>query len=121
MITLPKFARRGILLYLQIAAAIVSLLLGLAQITKESSPIVRQIQENQHQVSVQRQQESAKLRAAEIAQMQIAWQYRGNDGTWRYYSDPNNRFWARVNIQGIYEYSENPQYRMASNSMNSLK
>ncbi len=112
---LPKFARRGTLLYLQIAAAVVSLLLGLAQITKESSPIVKKIQENQHQVAVQKQQECIKKRAMEISQMQISWQYRGNDGTWRYYSDPSGRFWSRVNIQGIYEYSENPQYQIASN------
>jgi hypothetical protein len=113
---LPKrFARRGIVIYFQIAAAVVSILLGLAQITKESQPIVQKIQENREQVALQKQQEQAQKRADEIAQMQISWQYRGNDGTWRYYSDSNGRFWARVNIQGIYEYCENPQYMLASN------
>jgi hypothetical protein len=85
---LPKrFARRGIVIYFQIAAAVVSILLGLAQITKESQPIVQKIQENREQVALQKQQEQAQKRADEIAQMQISWQYRGNDGTWRYYSD----------------------------------
>lgn len=102
--------------YLQVAAAVVSLLLGLAQMTKESQPLVQKIQENQKQVAVRKQQENAQKRAAEISQMQIAWQYRGNDGTWRYYSDNTGRFWTRVNIQGIYEYCENPQYQIASNN-----
>jgi len=114
--TLTKFARRGILLYLQIAAAVVSLLLGLAQMTKESQPLVQKIQQNHQQSVAQRQAEQAKRRASEIANMKIEWQYRGNDGTWRYYSDPSGRFWSRVNIQGVYEYSENPQYQIASNT-----
>lgn len=104
------------MLYLQIATAIVSLLLGLAQMTKESQPLVRQIRENQQQASLHHQQELAQKRAGEISQMQISWQFRGHDGTWRYYSDPSNRFWARVNIQGVYEYCENPQYQIASNT-----
>ena len=115
MISLPKFARRGILLYLQIAAAVVSLLLGLAQMTKESQPIVQKIQQSHQQSVAQRQAEMAKRRAGEIANMNIAWQFRGNDGTWRYYSDPSGRYWARVNIQGVYEYSESPQYQIATN------
>lgn len=110
-----KRSRRMTLLYLQIATAVISLLLGLAQITKESSPLVQKIQENQKQAVVHRQQELAVMRAKEISQMQIAWQYRGNDGAWRYYSDPSGRFWARVNIQGVYEYCESPQYQIASN------
>lgn len=105
--------------YLQIATAIISLLLGLTQITKESSPIVKKIQENKHQVDLQKQQQNAVKKAVEISQMQISWQYRGNDGVWRYYSDPNGRFWSRVNIQGVYEYCElpnhNPNHRIASN------
>lgn len=110
-----RFARRGIVLYLQIAAAVLSLLLGLAQISKESAPIVKKIQDNQQQAVLQRQQEEVRKRALEISQMQISWQYRGNDGVWRYYSDTTGRYWARVNIQGVYEYTENPQYRMADN------
>lgn len=106
-------SRRGFVLYLQIATAVVSLLLGLAQMTKESQPLVRQIRDNQYQASVQRQQELAQKRAGEISQMQISWQFRGHDGTWRYYSDSSSRYWARVNIQGVYEYCENPQYQLA--------
>lgn len=112
---LPKFARRGIVLYLQIAAAVVSLLLGLAQMTKESAPIVKKIQDNQYQALIHKQQELAQKKAQQIASMNINWQYRGNDDYWRYYSDPSGRYWARVNIQGIYEYCERPQYQIATN------
>lgn len=107
--SVPKFARRrGIMLYLQIAAAVVSLLLGLAQMTKESTPYVEKYQQHQQQVEMQKKQQEAQVRASRIASMNIQWQYRGNDGTWRYYSDINNFYWCRVNIQGVYEYSENP-------------
>ncbi len=113
---LPKrFARRGIVLYIQIAAAVVSLLLGLAQMTKESQPFVQKIQESRHNAEIQRQKDEAYKKAQSIAQMNIPWQYRGNDGTWRYYSDPTGRFWARTNIQGVYEYCENTQSMIASN------
>lgn len=112
---LPKFARRGIVLYLQIAAAVVSLFLGLAQMTKESAPIVKQIRENQHQQEVQRQQELAQKKAQKIASMNIEWQFRGHDNVWRYYSDSTGRYWARVNIQGIFEYCENNPHQIASN------
>jgi len=112
---LPKrFARRGIVLYLQIAAAVVSILLGLAQMTKEGQPLVQKIQENRQQAAQRQQQEEAVRRATEIANMGIQWQYRGNDGTWRFYSDHTGRYWCRVNIQGVYEYTESPQY-LASN------
>jgi len=112
---LPKrFARRGALLVLQIAAAVVSLIIGLATIGKESAPLVERMQENQRQALLKRQQEEAQLRAAQISQMGIQWQYRGNDGTWRYYSDPSGRFWCRTNIQGVYEYCESPQVQVAS-------
>lgn len=109
-----KFARRGVMLYLQIAAAVVSILLGLAQMTKESAPLVEKIQENQRQAALKREKDSAALKAAEIASMTIQWQYRGNDGTWRYYSDFSGRYWCRVNIQGTQEYCENPAYHSAS-------
>ena len=105
----PKFTRRrGIVLYLQIAAAVVSLLLGLAQMTKESAPYVEKYQQHQQQVEIVKKQQEAQSKAAKIANMNIQWQYRGNDGTWRYYSDGTNLYWCRVNIQGIYEYAENP-------------
>jgi hypothetical protein len=112
-----KFARRGIMLYLQIAAAVVSLILGLAQMTKESQPLVQKIQENRHQRALHQQQEDAVRKATMIANMGIQWQYHSNDGTWRYYSDPSGRYWCRVNIQGTQEYTENPAYQMASTHM----
>lgn len=115
---LPKrFARRGIVLYLQICAAVVSLLLGLAQMTKESQPFVQHIQDNRQKELERRHQEEVLRKATMIAGMGIHWQYRGNDGTWRYYSDPSGRYWCRVNIQGTQEYSENPAYHTASTHM----
>lgn len=96
------------MLYLQIAAAVVSILLGLAQMTKESQPLVQKMQERHQQSELQRQQSEAQKRAQMIAGMGINWQYRSNDGVWRYYSDSTGRYWCRVNIQGTYEYSENP-------------
>lgn len=106
---LPKrFARRGILLFLQIAAAVVSLIIGIATITKESAPLVEKVQEGQRQAAIRNQQEEAQRRAAQIAVMGINWQYRGHDGTWRYYSDSTGRFWCRVNIEGVQQYCENP-------------
>jgi len=98
------------MLYLQIAAAVVSILLGLAQMTKEGQPLVQKIQEDRQQAVLKKHQEDARTRATEISQMAIQWNYRGNDGTWRYYSDPTGRFWFRTNIQGTCEYSENPAY-----------
>lgn len=113
---LPKrFARRGIVFYLQIAAAVVGLVLGIAQMTKESAPLIQKMRENQHQMVLQKQQEMARQRAAEICHMKIDWQYRGHDGTWRYYSDHSGRFWSRVNIQGDCEYCENQQVQVAAN------
>lgn len=103
------------MLYLQIAAAVVSLLLGIAQMTKESQPLVKKMQEQRQQAEAQRQAYEAQRKAHEIANMGISWQYRGNDGAWRYYSDPTGRYWSRVNIQGVYEYCENIQIQMASN------
>lgn len=112
---LPKrFARRGIMLYIQIAAAVVSLLLGLAQMTKESQPLIHRIQESHHQTLVRKQQEEAREKATQISQMNIPWQYKGNDGTWRYYSDPSGNYWCRMNIQGVQEYCERTQH-IASN------
>jgi hypothetical protein len=93
------------MLYFQIAAAIVSILLGLTQITKESAPIVSGVIEKRHEEYVQKQNVE---RATRIASMNISWAYRGHDGTWRYYADPTNTYWCRVNIEGIQEYSQNP-------------
>lgn len=101
--------------YLQIAAAVVSLIIGLATITKESAPLVEKVQENQRQAQLRQQQDMMQQRAAQIATMGINWQYRSHDGRWRYYSDNTGRYWCRVNIEGIYEYCENPQFHIANN------
>jgi hypothetical protein len=117
---LPKrFARSGIVLYFQIAAAVVSILLGLAQITKETSPMVHQAIEQRKLSEAQkaeemRQAEVVRL-ATEQSQMRLDYQYRGNDGVWRYYSDPTNNYWVRVNIDGVQEYSRNPRLMIAQN------
>lgn len=105
------------MLYLQIAAAVVSLIIGLANITKESAPLMERVQERQRQAIQQAQADALQRRAFEIAQMGIIWQYRWNDGIWRYYSDQSGRFWFRTNIEGVQEYCENPQgnIQMASN------
>jgi hypothetical protein len=103
--------RKTIVFYLQVAAAVVSLMIGMFNLTKESKPIVERIQENHRQNLLVKQQQEIVKRATQIAHMPIQWQYRNNDGTWRYYSDETGRYWCRVNIQGIYEYSENPQYQ----------
>lgn len=87
--------------YLQLAIGIVSLLVGLTQMTKEGTPLLRQVVQHQHQVAEQ-------YRAYRQSQMNLNYVYRGNDGTWRYYSDPTNTYWTRVNVQGITEYAQNP-------------
>lgn len=106
------------MLYLQIAAAVVSILLGLAQMTKEGQPLMQKIQESRQQALLNQQQEEAVRRATEISNMGIQWQYRGNDGTWRFYSDHTGRYWCRVNIQGVYEYTESPHYIASTNHRN---
>lgn len=110
------------MLYFQIAAAIVSILLGLAQITKETSPIVHQAMEQRKIAEAQKAEEMRLAEAARLAyeqsQMKLDYQYRGNDGTWRYYSDPTNTFWYRVNLDGVQEYSRNPRLQIAANPRN---
>lgn len=114
----PKFSRRrGIVLYLQIAAAVVSLILGLAQMTKESTPYVEKYKQHQQQVEVYKKQQEAVEKATKISNLNIQWQYRGNDGVWRYYSDSNNFYWCRVNIQGVYEYAENPVLQASNHNV----
>jgi hypothetical protein len=93
------------MIYFQIAAAIVSILLGLTQITKESAPIVSNVIEKRHEEQLQKE---IQQRADNIANMNLQWVYRGNDGVWRYYSEPTNTYWCRVNIEGIQEYAQNP-------------
>ena len=89
------------MLYFQIAAAIVSFLLGITQVAKESAPFLSSLKQNVVQ-------SAAQNKAAMIANMNIDWQYRGNDETWSYYSDYSQKYWCRVNAQGIYEYTERP-------------
>lgn len=117
---LQESARRVVLLYLQIAAAVVSLLLGIAQITKESSPLVQKIQESRIHTQQIKSEDLAKQKAREISNMQISWTFRGHDGVYRYYSDISGRYWARVNIAGIYEYSENPNISQVANNNNNI-
>jgi hypothetical protein len=93
------------MIYFQIAAAIVSILLGLTQITKESAPIVSSVIEKHHEEYLQKQ---IQQRADTIANMNVSWAYRGNDGSWRYYADPTGTYWCRVNIEGTKEYAQNP-------------
>ena len=109
-------------MYFQIAAALVSILLGLAQITKETSPMVHQAMEQKkiseaYKAEEMRQAEVVRL-ATEQSQMKLDYQCRGNDGTWRYYSDPTNNYWVRVNIDGVQEYSRNPQLTIATQTRN---
>jgi len=98
----------------QIAVGVASLFLALLQGAKETQPYVQQYKEHQ-------KIEHAKHTAAVIAGMNLQWQYRGNDGVWRYYSDPTNRFWSRVNIQGVTEYSENPAYVALNQNQNLIR
>jgi hypothetical protein len=91
--------------YLQIAAAVISILLGLTQITKESAPIVGSVIEQRHEEQIKKQ---IQQRADNIAKMNISWVYRGHDGSWRYYADSSNTYWCRVNIEGVQEYAQNP-------------
>jgi len=86
---------------LQILISVVSLLVGLTQITKESVPYIQKISEQHQQSVIQRQ-------ADQQARMNLQYHYRGNDGTWRYYSDSSGLYWCRVNIQGVTEYARNP-------------
>jgi hypothetical protein len=93
------------MLYFQIAAAIISILVGLTQITKESAPIVSSVIEHRYEEHLQKQIQD---RANKIANMNISWAYRGHDGSWRYYTEETGTYWCRVNIEGIKEYSQNP-------------
>jgi hypothetical protein len=75
--------------YLQLAMGIVSLLIGLTQMTKESMPLVQNI----------------------VAQRQAPnpnFQYRYSDANYRYYSDSTGQNWSRVNAQGYIEYAQIP-------------
>lgn len=109
------------MIYLQVTAAVLSLLLGLFNLSKESAPLFQKIQENRQKNIQERLREESARKATEIANMGLEWQYRSDDRLWRYYSDPTGRYWCRVNVQGIYEYSENPQYQIVSESGRMLR
>lgn len=87
---------------LQLAIGIVSLIVGLATISKESAPYIQKIQEQNHQKQIIQ-------RANAQSHMNIQYYYRGNDASYRYYSDIHGYYWKRENIQGVIEYAQNPQ------------
>ena len=93
--------KRGIMFALQLLIGVVSLLVGLSQITKESAPYIEKMSEQHKQAQILKQ-------ADEQARMNLQYMYRGNDGVYRYYSDSSNVYWSRVNIQGVIEYARNP-------------
>lgn len=86
---------------IQVALGIISLIVGLATISKESAPFIQKMQEQHHQNQIIQ-------RANAQANMNIQYYYRGNDATYRYYSDINGHYWKRENIQGFIEYAQNP-------------
>lgn len=100
------------MIYFQVIAAVVSILLGLTQITKEGVPLINEAVEKKHQADLLKKIELEKIeavnRASRIASMNIQWVFRGYDHNWRYYSDITNTYWCRVNLAGIYEYTQNP-------------
>lgn len=86
---------------LQIAVGVISLIVGLATLSKESAPYMQKMVE-------QRRQNEIMRKADQQAKMNIQYIYRGNDGTYRYYSDSTGYYWTRVNIEGVIEYAQNP-------------
>jgi hypothetical protein len=72
----------------QIVAAIISILLGASQVAKEVSPLIPSKSEPQYV-------------------------YRGQDADYRYWSDPSGRYWCRVDQNGLVQYAENPDHRLA--------
>lgn len=86
---------------LQVAIGVIGLIVGLVTLTKESAPYVQRMRDQQHHQYLAKQ--------ADIqSRMNIQYIYRGNDGTYRYYSDNTGTYWTRVNIQGVIEYAQNP-------------
>ena len=87
--------------YVQLAIGIISLLMGVTQLAKESTPVVQQAVNYSQQLIAQQ-------RAAQQAQMNLQYHLRNQDENWAYYSDETGRYWTRVNRQGIIEYAQNP-------------
>jgi hypothetical protein len=88
-------SRRSNVVYIQITAAVVSLLLGIFNLGKESRPFV--------QGMVQRVRERTDKKEFE-------WVYKGQDSHFRYWSDPTGRYWCRMDPAGMVQYAEHPQY-----------
>lgn len=86
------------MLYFQIAAFVISILLGIAR----ERPLLN--------LASPTSVNQAALKAEQISRMEIQWVHRRTDPYWSYHSDPSGRYWCRVNPQGIREYCENPQY-----------
>lgn len=87
--------------FLQLAIGIIGLVVGLVTLSKESAPYVQRVIEKKHQ-------NDSIRRATEQANMNLQYFYRGNDGTYRYYSDSSGLYWYRTNIEGIVEYAQSP-------------
>lgn len=87
---------------LQLAIGVVGLIVGLASLSRESAPYINKLREQHRQNEIMR-------KATEQSRMNIQYIYRGNDGTYRYYSDASGFYWTRVNIQGVIEYAQNPE------------
>lgn len=105
-------SRRRTVIYFQVIAAVVSILLGLTQITKEGVPLINEAVEKKHQMDalkkIENEKQEAMNRASRIASMNIQWIFRSYDSNWRYYSDNTGTYWCRVNLAGVYEYTQNP-------------
>lgn len=90
--------KKGVVMgVLQMAMAIVSLLVGLSTLGRESAPLISKVMD--------RNQVSADVQS----KMNIEYIYRSEDGMYRYYSDATNYYWMRVSIHGVVEYAQNPQ------------
>jgi hypothetical protein len=111
--------------YFQVIAAVVSILLGLTQITKEGVPLINEAVEKKHQSDaikkIELEKQEAQNRANRIANMNIQWVFRNYDNNWRYYSDSTGTYWCRVNLAGVTEYSQNPNTVQLANRSNLIR
>jgi len=82
---------------LQIAVAVIGLLIGLVNLGKETYPVARGMMYKDPQ-----------SKALLISQMNISWQSRYKDSNWHYYSDVSGLYWCRVSPSGVIEYCERP-------------
>jgi len=88
-------SRRNNVIYIQITAAVVSLLLGIFNLSKESQPF---LQGMVHEFKER------------IKKKEFEWVYKGQDSHFRYWSDPTGRYWCRMDAAGMVQYAEHPQY-----------